>query len=286
MFKAEVFSVLIASPSNLVLERDAVQRAIDEWNSLRGDDVLRVFVPLRWEYGDYTGFHNDGAQGIINDELASRSDLVIAMLWQNLGSPTKEYASGTLEEIDRAAVRGIPVHILFKTADIPVNTDPDVLRAVQQFQKELRKRALYGEFSTVLELERKVSWILERDSKQNLAAIGQSATNTATIVDPAGTKNDKFLEISWRKSKTNLGTLSIANVSSTNIEGLRVVAKSIGHGAAPNLTEDRRSVVLAPTEKWRVLCLVPENMSPDFEICIHAVVGNEERSEVQVISTR
>jgi len=48
-FKAEIYRVLIASPSDLTEERQAATDAINEWNSQHAVAESVVLLPVKWE---------------------------------------------------------------------------------------------------------------------------------------------------------------------------------------------------------------------------------------------
>jgi hypothetical protein len=50
--------------------------------------------------------------------LVDRSDIVIAIFYHKLGSPTQRAISGTAEEISRSVRAGKPVHIFVNTAEL------------------------------------------------------------------------------------------------------------------------------------------------------------------------
>ena len=48
-FQSQVFRILIASPSDVSIERDIAVRAIQEWNDLNAFERRVVLLPVRWE---------------------------------------------------------------------------------------------------------------------------------------------------------------------------------------------------------------------------------------------
>lgn len=48
-YEAKVFRVLIASPSDVVDEREIAVKTIQEWNDLNSAERQIVLLPLRWE---------------------------------------------------------------------------------------------------------------------------------------------------------------------------------------------------------------------------------------------
>lgn len=50
-YKANVYNVMIASPSDVAKERTKVVEALAEWNRHNTAERKCVFLPLRWEEG-------------------------------------------------------------------------------------------------------------------------------------------------------------------------------------------------------------------------------------------
>src|SRR5271163_3521572 len=48
-FKAETYRILIASPSDMVEERQVATEAIDEWNAQHAAAESIVLLPVKWE---------------------------------------------------------------------------------------------------------------------------------------------------------------------------------------------------------------------------------------------
>jgi SAM-dependent methyltransferase len=92
-------NVLITSPADA--DRERVFKAIADWNGgLGGSDRRVLFVPLMWEKHAISDVDNT-PQEAINRQLLNRADLLLAVFRNRLGTPTKDYPAGTLEEIDR-----------------------------------------------------------------------------------------------------------------------------------------------------------------------------------------
>ncbi len=51
--KATILNVLIASPSDVPTERDAVEGAIQEWNANHHAETGIILLPVRWETHSY-----------------------------------------------------------------------------------------------------------------------------------------------------------------------------------------------------------------------------------------
>jgi hypothetical protein len=95
-FKSETYKVLIASPSDLVEERQVATEAINDWNAQHAAAESIILLPVKWETH---ALPQTGArpQQTINDQLVSTSDILIGMFWTKLGTDTGAAESGTVE---------------------------------------------------------------------------------------------------------------------------------------------------------------------------------------------
>jgi len=164
-FSAAVLRVMIASPSDVPDERDAVERAIHSWNDANARAKQVILLPWRWETSSVPllGGH---PQKLINGQGVDDSDIVFALFGGRLGSPTPDAVSGTAEEIDRAVDMGKPVHLYFSTAPLPSDIDTAQLEALRSFRTAMQDRGLLGEFSNVEQLNHEVWKAIEHDLGQ------------------------------------------------------------------------------------------------------------------------
>jgi hypothetical protein len=100
----------------------------------------------------------DRPQAIINKQLLQDADLLVAVFWARLGSPTGVAASGTIEEIEEHLKAGKPAMIYFSS--VPVrrdSTEDDQYTALQEFKASLKSRGLYDAYETPAEFRTKLS---------------------------------------------------------------------------------------------------------------------------------
>jgi hypothetical protein len=116
-YSARVFRILIASPSDVEEERDAVVSVIQAWNDLHSRTRALVLLPLRWETHTAPEY-GTRPQEVINRTIVDDCDLVVGIFWTRLGSPSGEADSGTIEEIERASRASKPVMLYFSRAEI------------------------------------------------------------------------------------------------------------------------------------------------------------------------
>lgn len=108
-----------------------------------------------WEYSSVPTL-GDHPQHILNERIVERSDLLVAILWSRLGTPTPTARSGTVEEIREFVTRKGPrrVMLYFCTRDFPYDIDPTDLIELRDFKAEMRPQGVYHEYNSVPEFER------------------------------------------------------------------------------------------------------------------------------------
>ncbi len=161
-FHAHVLRVLIASPGDTRDERDAVERALHEWNASRAAREGLVLLPRRWET-DAVPVLGGSGQGAINKQLLHSADIVVALFDSRLGRATEDAVSGTAEEIQRADVAGKQVHVYFWEEALPRDVDERQLRALRQFKTRLGSKGLLGSYTDPSDLAGQVRNAIEHD---------------------------------------------------------------------------------------------------------------------------
>lgn len=149
------FNILISSPSDMMEYSKVVREAILEYNNEIGYDKNIMFKPLDWKHNSIPAYGKP-AQDIINEQLVDSADAVIALFGTKFGSPTENFDSGTLEEIERSYNQGHEVMTYFYTGkgfSITV-IDPEQLSKVNNFKSEFS--GLYSEFKNKRDLKDKL----------------------------------------------------------------------------------------------------------------------------------
>ena len=157
--KAQICRVLIASPSDLLEEREAATQAVHEWNDQHALAESVVLLPVKWETHarPQTGVR---PQAAINRQLVRGSDILIGMFWTKIGTSTGVADSGTVEELDQFVAVGKPALLYFSSRPIdPNKIDPKQHKKLRAFQDATYKNALTGRFSSTDELRQ----VLQRD---------------------------------------------------------------------------------------------------------------------------
>ncbi|MFJ8539201.1 hypothetical protein [Streptomyces sp. NPDC093591] len=253
-------SVLIASPGDTATERDTVEDVIRSWNS---DHTLQRRVhllPLRWEMGGVPLVGQQDAQEVINEQFADAADIVIAVFNSRLGQATKRAASGTAEEILRARDRGAAVHVFFSDAPIPRDHDPEQLKALNAFRKELREHGLTGSYASPDDLTAKVRTCLERDAYTIGDVGGDDASSSrsgavlrSSYLYETEPTQDRKGRLKMRRTKRRL---HVENLGDAAAEDVVLEVKPVGEGNSP--------VPLRPLTAGRI----PPKAHVDFPIAL------------------
>jgi hypothetical protein len=147
---------MIGSPGDAVEERQAITDTILRWNAVNRDDKGIIIEPVKWETHATPGLEGR-PQGMINEELIPMSDFLIAVFRVRAGSPTGKEISGTIEEIREFMELGKYIAVYFFEGEASIKgLDPDQLKKVREFKKEIQQHGLVESYSSVPELQAKL----------------------------------------------------------------------------------------------------------------------------------
>jgi hypothetical protein len=142
---------MIGSPGDAGEERQAITEALLRWNAINRDKGIFI-EPVRWETHATPGLQGR-PQGMINAELLPISDILVAVFRSRAGSPTGKELSGTIEEIREFMRLGKYVVLYFYEGDVAIaKVDPDQLKAVNEFKKEIQQHGLTASYTNISEL--------------------------------------------------------------------------------------------------------------------------------------
>jgi hypothetical protein len=182
-YQATVVNVMIASPEDVSAERQAIQTIIHAWNSLYADDRKTVLMPVTWETHS-TPEMGGRAQTIINRQVLEKCDLLVAVFWTRLGSPTGESPSGTVEEIRKHLAAGKPAMIYFSEKPVELGSvDLTQYAALKNFRVECEQSGLIATYSTLQELADKFSRHLAQIVRDRFAGptVGEEIDSAASV---------------------------------------------------------------------------------------------------------
>lgn len=147
-----VLRVMIASPRDMAVERDVVESAIAEWNALHSRRQQAALLAVRWEYAAVPVTGIGDAQRVLDRQLLDGAHILITLFGHRIGTATPRSVSGTVEEVNEALTRGMPVHVLFSKMPVPADVDLRQLDSVRRYEKELKALGLNGYFASHDEL--------------------------------------------------------------------------------------------------------------------------------------
>jgi len=180
-FPAQVFRILIASPSDVSEEREIAVRTIQEWNDLNAAERQLVLLPLRWETHSAPEY-GKRPQEVINRQVVDHCDLLVGVFWTRIGSPTGVSDSGTIEEIERVATDGKPVMLYFSQAKHdPDKLDLEQLAKLREFKKKTFPKALIESYGGAIEFKDKLAKQIEIQLRTLLAERSEHNFDAETI---------------------------------------------------------------------------------------------------------
>jgi hypothetical protein len=160
-YSTTAYQLLLSAPRDLP-EEDirAAFDAVARWNVLYGRQQNATVVPTHWSHHS-AAEHGTRPQESLNKQLVEDADVLIALFWHRLGSPTGEAESGTVEEIEEASAHGAYVGVLRCSRAIPPGDfDTDQASRLDAFLDEIRRNSLILEYEGAVALRERVDTIL------------------------------------------------------------------------------------------------------------------------------
>ena len=134
---------MIASPSDVASEREIVREVIYDWNAVHSDRENIVLLPVGWESHSSPEM-GDRAQAIINRQTLDKCDLLVGIFGTRIGTDTGEYASGTIEEIEKHIALEKPAMVYFSNRLGDSDSfDKDQYAKLEGLRKDYESRGLY-----------------------------------------------------------------------------------------------------------------------------------------------
>ncbi|MEP6466923.1 MAG: hypothetical protein ABJB05_11495 [Parafilimonas sp.] len=156
MFTANCYPIFIASPSDVAKERELIKKEIIQWNDINAQYKNIVLLPLTWEDNIASGFEKSG-QDKINETLLEKAELMIAVFWSKVGTPSKKFISATVEEIEYHLERNKPLMIFFCDRPFPIGLDTKQIELVKEIKEKYQLKGIYKPYSTLEDFSAKIS---------------------------------------------------------------------------------------------------------------------------------
>jgi len=198
MYDAKVLEVVIASPSDVETERDMCERVLHEWNNVYSKSEGIILQPRRWESSVYSEV-GKRPQDSINTQIIKDADILIAIFWSRLGSPTGQHESGTVEEIKEHISKEKPAMLFFSKKDIAQDKiDTEQLKKLNSFKDWSKSNSVFIEYGSnedfKNEVDRNVRLLMVRkkqeltkDSGKLVPHGGEASLPKQDILEPSYT---------------------------------------------------------------------------------------------------
>ena len=157
-YLATVYRVMIASPSDVIEEKEIIRKVINRWNDINSKKSGIVLLPVSWEThtSPETG---SPPQSIINKRILKDCDLLVGIFKSRVGMATDNYPSGTIEEIEEHIKENKPAMLYFsKSLGNKEDFDIGQYEKLVKFKESCQNRSLYNDYKDM------------SDFKENFAA--------------------------------------------------------------------------------------------------------------------
>lgn len=244
--------MFVASPSDVVAERERLQNVIDEINLTRSRELGIRLELTKWETHALPGFGAD-PQDVINDAIPQDYDIFIGIMWQRFGTPTLRAPSGTLEEFQTAKLRfdedpdSVRIMVYFKDAPIaPSKIDATQIKAISDFRATLGPQGgLYWVFEDTDQFERLARIHLQKAIQdwrdkgfvplgvQSLLAVKEpmvTETDEPGILDLTIELTERFAEAGTKMADSN----AVMNHATQRLNGLGAELSKQGSIVTPS----------------------------------------------------
>lgn len=176
-YKATVYNVMIASPSDVEEERCTISDVIIKWNYTHSMNSGKVLLPLGWDTHS-APLQGTRPQDVINKMVLKHADVLVAIFKDRFGSPTGKEPSGTIEEINVHLSLGKPVLLYFGE---PTGSKEQSI-AVNAYKEECKMKGLIGEYRDCHALKEKFTGHLQLVINR-LEDIKQMTTSEVSGID-------------------------------------------------------------------------------------------------------
>lgn len=179
-YPANVYNVLIASPSDVAEERVIIQEVIHDWNTLNSLSRGIVFMPVMWETHSSPEM-NIRPQEAINRDVVHHCDIAIGVFWSRIGTHTGAAQSGTIEEIETMSNSKKLVMLYFSERNLPYDHDREQFDKLLDFRRKMTPGSLIESYKDLPEFRNKIFKNLSQKSTNLLNVLEQANTKVMTI---------------------------------------------------------------------------------------------------------
>lgn len=181
-----IIRVMLACPGDIYEEINIFFEVINEWNKNHAEEYRIVLLPKHWSTHSHPRL--DGRpQSVINSQLVSKADLLVAVIGNKLGTSTGVAESGTVEEILEFYGSNKPVKLYF--AEI-ASLSPDQamdkkirleISRVNKFKARAKDMGIYWPYGDLVNFREQFSSHLMQEVRQIRDGFADSHNNEDVI---------------------------------------------------------------------------------------------------------
>lgn len=185
-FFARVYNVMIGAPSDIKDEVKIAWNIIHNWSDINSQSTKKILLPLHWSRHTYptVGKH---PQKAINEQIVTKSDLMICIFGSRFGTPTDTHPSGTEEELEEHISSKRNVMVFFRKNINTDDLDIPQYSKLCEFKNRNQNNIYWGEYNDANDfgelLREKLQVFLNNTwLNPNYTGNGQSNTNVEIII--------------------------------------------------------------------------------------------------------
>lgn len=187
-FRAEIYKVMMAGPGDVKEERSIIREVIADWNAVHAQDRAVVLLPVSWET-DAAPSMSARAQEVINEQVLDPCDILVAVFWTRLGTPTGASQSGTVEEIERHVASGKLAMLYFSDAPLsPSHVDRLQYDALVRFRESCQQRGMVESYQSLFEFREKFARHLAQNVRSLTGLAPSGPVESPTVDTPLRTR--------------------------------------------------------------------------------------------------
>lgn len=146
--KSKIIKITVCGPGDVGKEVEITREVISAWNQQNWEATGWGLKVQHWNTDSAPTMAERG-QAAINHKLIDDSDIIVAILWTRLGTPTGLAGSGTEEEITRAIAREIRVMPYFSDLEAPgSHIDAKQFKRLEAFRAKVTNMGLPFSFNS------------------------------------------------------------------------------------------------------------------------------------------
>lgn len=200
MYQANVYRIMIASPSDIQEEIKGAFSVLNHWNDLHSEKNKMVLLPLHWSISSYPAA-GEHPQKLLDKQVVEKSDLLVCIFGVKLGTPTDTEISGTVEEIKEHRKAGKDVMVFFKLSiDNITSVDPQQLQKIKDFKENIKNDVLWCDFSDANDFKQKLTDKLQLYINDHWLKTIMSSVDEEIVEEVVFTEKEIEMIKQWSKS--------------------------------------------------------------------------------------